>query len=281
MSLWQMCKLKSSDTLLVQCPQELLTPILLIKKLRKFKLVYLIHDIYCIKFTGEYIKEHEAEIKRAIKLIEQCDEVIAHNDIMISKMRTIGFKCKFHNLEIFDYYTESMPSKREYANDTKFTLVFAGSLSRNPFIQKLDSIPHNYNINFYGMPAVTLKNFTYKGSVDAGVLPEVLEGQFGLLWADDYEQEKDNNYMMYNNPHKMSLYIVSGIPIITWSGYAAAKYINNHGIGICIDRLDQLDEVLANISKEEYDKMVKNCLAIRKKLINGDNLVRVMSECLS
>lgn len=279
-SFYKIFLLKSSDTLLVQCPLELLFPILIIKKIKKFKLIYLIHDIYFVKYSDRYINSHIKEINKFKKIMECCDDVIAHNNIMISKLLSLNIKCRYHNLEIFDYYTECKEKKRKYGDEVKQTIAFAGALTRNPFLQKLDSQKHTYELIVYGSPEIKFKNFVYKGAVNANILPDVIEGNFGLLWADDYEQSETNNYMMYNNPHKMSLYIVSGLPIITWEKYAAAQFVKEYNIGICLESLDQLDETISKIEEADYQEMVKNCIKIRQKLINGDNLVRVIKECL-
>lgn len=281
--IWSFIKiflLRSSDTLLVQCPLELLPSILRIKKIRKFKIIYLIHDVYFIKYSECNIPNHLNEIQRFKALLERCDEVIAHNDTMISKLESLGIHCSFHNLEIFDYYTKCILKERVYCIGQKPTIAFAGALTRNPFLQKIDAQNHSYDLIVYGSPDLNFKNIIYKGSVDANLLPEVIEGHFGLLWADDYEQTEIDNYMMYNNPHKLSLYIVAGMPIITWSKYAAAKFITDKKIGCCIDSLDQLDDVIGNITPDSYREMVNNCKKLRSQLVNGENLKRAIEECL-
>ena len=281
--IWSFIKiflLRSSDTLLVQCPLELLPSILRIKKMRNFKIIYLIHDVFFIKYSVCHIPNHVKEIQKFKVLLESCDEVIAHNDIMISKLESLGIHCNFHNLQIFDYFTKCPLKERTYSMGQKPTVAFAGALIRNPFLHKIDIQNHSYDLIVYGSPDLNFKNIIYKGSVDANLLPEVIEGHFGLLWADDYEQKEIDNYMMYNNPHKLSLYIVAGMPIITWSKYAAAKFISDNKIGCCIDSLDQLDDVIGNITPDYYQEMVNNCKKIRFQLVNGENLKRAIEECL-
>lgn len=278
-SLYNILCLKASDTLLVQCPVELLGPIIKLKKIRKFKLIYLIHDIFFIKFSGSHIAEHRSEIEKYGKYLEHCNYVIAHNEIMIEKLKNLNINCNFHNLEIFDYYTKCAIKNRVF-NVEKQTIAFAGSLGRNPFLQKLDEKDHSFDMFVYGNPPIGFKHFYYKGSVDGNILPEVIEGNYGLLWADDYEQTEENNYMMYNNPHKMSLYIVACMPIISWSKYAAASFIKTNNIGICINSLDELEDALSKVTTDDYYEMVNNCKKLRMKLINGVHFTQVVKEIL-
>ena len=65
--------------------------------------------------------------------------------------------------------------------------------------------------------------------------------------------------MRYNNPHKTSLYLSSGIPVITWSQAAIADFIKQHNVGIVIDDLNRIDEVLANVTKDQYFGIEAQC----------------------
>ena len=140
-------------------------------------------------------------------------------------MLSMGFKSNFVNINIFDYSTDCKVCIRSFNDYNRPCVSFAGALTRNPFLDKLDKKEQPIDIFIYGSPEMHYKKMRYMGSVDANILPSVIEGQYGLLWVDDYEQYERDNYMMYNNPHKMSLYIVSGLPIITWSKYAAANFV--------------------------------------------------------
>ena len=72
------------------------------------------------------------------------------------------------------------------------------------------------------------KNVKYCGQYKPEELPEKLEGGFGLVWdGDDLGACTGvfGEYMKYNNPHKTSLYLASGLPVIIWEKAAMAKYI--------------------------------------------------------
>lgn len=66
------------------------------------------------------------------------------------------------------------------------------------------------------------------------------------------------NYLKYNNPHKVSLYIISNLPIIAWSKSAMAEFIQKNNIGILVNDLKEIPEKLKELSNEDYKKILEN-----------------------
>ena len=61
----------------------------------------------------------------------------------------------------------------------------------------------------------------------------------------------------------------SGIPVITWSQAAIADFIKQHNVGIVIDDLNQIDDVLANVTKDQYLELKHNAEDLSTKLRDG------------
>lgn len=263
-------RLKQNDTLFVQTSLMVLKPILKIKSIKKFKLIYLIHDLFCLRYNSEEsIKEHSQEIKRSMSVISQCDYVIAHNDIMVQRLRDFGCTSLLIPLEIFDYYCNFPPKRRKLIDGERVKVTFAGYLGKSHFLKQLDESQHKYQLIVYGLPEIELKNSIYKGSVDADVLPNVIEGHFGLIWEGDYDVQEQDNYTCINNPHKLSMYIVAGLPVIAWEKSAAGKFIEKNKIGFCIKSLNEIDDIIVKVTSNDYATMVENCINLRDKLIAG------------
>ena len=51
-------------------------------------------------------------------------------------------------------------------------------------------------------------------------------------------------YLRINNPHKTSLYLASGIPVIIWSKAALAEFIEKNKCGITVDSLYEIADKL-------------------------------------
>ena len=89
-----------------------------------------------------------------------------------------------------------------------------------------------------------------------GTTPTTCDGIFG-------------NYMKYNNPHKASLYLSSGIPVVIWRKAALSKFIEENNLGIAVDSLTVLDEVLSKMSLSKYENLLKNVRDVSQKLKKG------------
>lgn len=277
----QLLRLNQSDIVFVQTSMEVLTPILLIKSLRKFKLIYLIHDLFLLRFnTSISIERNKSEIKKNIQVLCHCDYVIAHNLSMINKLRDFGCTAKLVSLGIFDYETKLSPKKRSLPMTSAPVLVLAGSLS-NPFLLTIDELCHQHQIPFYlyGKTKLEFKYSFYKGAVDPDVLPDVIEGNYGLIW--NYTQQNPNKmdcYELMNNPHKLSMYIVAGLPVITWKKSAAGKFIDQEGIGITVNCFDDIFDKIKQTTTQQYNEMVANCLLIRRQLVNGEYIKKALNK---
>ena len=104
-------------------------------------------------------------------------------------------------------------------------------------------------------------NITYGGVLPADQVPKVLTRGFGLIWdGDSVETCKGGfgEYLRYNNPHKLSLYLSSGLPV------------EKNKVGYAIESLKDIHELLQEISKDEYIKIAENVRKLSQKLANGN-----------
>ena len=77
------------------------------------------------------------------------------------------------------------------------------------------------------------------------------------------------NYMRYNNPHKASLYLSTGQPVIIWKKAALAEFVIKNKVGIAVDSLENLDEILDKITAEQYQLMKNNTIKLASSLRSG------------
>jgi len=113
-------------------------------------------------------------------------------------------------------------------------------------------------------------NIKWLGQFSPDEIPHRLSGSFGLIWDGcdiDKCDEILGNYLMYNNPHKFSLYIASGLPVIAPRASAIASFIAEHGIGVLVDNLHDLEKL--TVTQTELASMRANLAGIRKKVITG------------
>ena len=85
----------------------------------------------------------------------------------------------------------------------------------------------------------------------------------------------------YNNPHKLSLYLSTGLPVIIWKGVAEAKFVEENKIGFAVDNLYQLSEILNDIKEDDYKILVHNVQKIKIDLCKGNYINNAICNALS
>ena len=180
------------------------------------------------------------------------------------------------SLEIFDYLIENYDSHLLDERDLnkKSPVIIAGALSRHKagYIYKL---PENCQFNLYGInfeKEKASKNVNYVGAFDPEELIYKLEGSFGLVWDGDSSDTCTGiygEYLKINNPHKTSMYLAAGIPVIIWEEAALADFIRENQCGITIKSISEIRKLVDNMSDEYYAMLKNNATKIGEKLRSG------------
>ena len=282
--------LTENDVLILQFPllwHSLKTLILtkLLRK-RKFKAYLLIHDIESLR--NRSIKSFQ-DVKYAIlhflqnkTVLERVDGIIAHNDKMKAVLVQLGIpEEKIISLEIFDYLIPDYEVKKTYE---KRTVLLAGNfdIKKAKYARQLPDNPKFsiYGINFEekNLP----QNVHYNGAFSPEELPYYLEGGFGLVWDGDSPYTCSGmfgEYLKMNNPHKASLYLASGFPIIVWRQSALSDFVTKNNCGILVDSLFEIAERLDSISNDEYEELIRNSKKIGDNIRNGHYLKVALEKC--
>jgi hypothetical protein len=98
-----------------------------------------------------------------------------------------------------------------------------------------------------------------------------MTGGYGLVWDGDSPSTCSGAgaYLRINDPHKTSLYLAGGLPVITWKDAAIADFIQTEGCGIVVAGLEDIQDSLAAVSKEQYDQMSANVAHVGARLRDG------------
>lgn len=251
-----------------------------LKKKKNVKVVLLIHDIDSIRFPQEAAKQYYHE-----KVFwELSDVIISHNSRMTEYLLGQGVESHIVNLQVFDYMSDSAVVSDERRDGS---IVIAGNLdgSKAGYLRKLKEIK-GCDFSLYGPgfeEQMEADNIIYRGAYPPDQLAENIQGSWGLVWdgvstetcIGDYGE-----YLRYNNPHKVSLYISLGLPVIIWKEAAEASFVEENRIGITVDSLDELEKRLEDISEENYTEFEKNIKKISDKLCSGGYLLESIKKSL-
>lgn len=264
--------LRKGDTLILQYPlKKYYTFVCNIAHLHGCKVVTLIHDL------GSFRRKRLTEYQEVVRL-NHSDYIIAHNPSMRKWLEERNCRAKVGVLGIFDYLSSSQPCN-EIKECSAYRILYAGGLShrKNAFLYKVGSFIKVCKFVLCGggfeyEEAEGKERFEYRGFLPSDQLIEKADADFGLVWDGTSATTCAGNfgeYLKYNNPHKTSLYIRCGLPVIIWDKAALSPFVRENAIGICVTSLEELDERLSALSMTEYDKMKQNVSIIARNMAVG------------
>ena len=271
----QLFHAKKDEIFLLQWPRYsifnkwILNPLLLFFD-KKYYL--LIHDINLLRYGAEW-KRHTAVENY---MFRHAERLIVHSEPMRDYLLDSGIqKDKIRILTTFDYLVEN---RNQMKRSNGKTIVFAGNLAKSEFLALIDSLPA-LHFNLYGKGNyASHPNITYKGCFDPADLSQI-EGSWGLVWDGDSIDACEGligNYLRYNAPHKLSLYIAAELPVIVWSQSAFANYVRDKRLGIVVNSLKEIESVIQSISVEDYDDIMRHVVEESSLLRNGAHLKHVL-----
>ena len=105
----------------------------------------------------------------------------------------------------------------------------------------------------------------YKRQVWDGEKPDTCAGGTG-------------EYLRYNNPHKLSLYLSAGLPVIIWKEAAEAEFVERTGAGLTVASLYEVKEILDNMTEEQYKGYASAAETIAEQLKRGSYMTAALEK---
>jgi len=256
---------------------RLLVRLLLLLR-KNSRLVCFITDIDGIKDGDPQKLEEEISFFRTLKYF------IVHNHRMQQWLSSRVEGANSAQIVFFDFLARPVEITRELSRE----IVFAGNLEKSIFLEKLYLVKDKQpalHFNLYGPhqtnSMLRQENATWHGIERPYDLPQKLQGSFGLLWDGDSIDEPGGSlgeYMQYISHHKLSLYILSQLPVIVPSTTAAEELVKKYKIGFAVNNLYEIEEKIRSISEEEYQEMQKNMQPLAQKICTGGCLKDALAE---
>ena len=248
----------------------------LLRRKKDLKIVCFIADIDGLKDGNDILLEKE------IRYLKRFDNFIVHNEAMKEWLENSMGEKKVAMIEFFDFLAKPVQSERKKSN----TVVFAGNLSKSGFLSRVEALP--LKLNLFGQPVsremIEQSNVDYKGVYDPYELPTMMEGSFGLVWDGESAEGMGGSlgyYMQYISHHKLSLYILAGLPVITNCHAGSAQLVKKYGIGFCVDDLRDVKPKIDEITDEQYQQMIFNMQLLAKRISEGGCLRKALADLRS
>lgn len=268
------------DTLVIQFPtiSHCIYLSLLSTELRAkgVKVVFLIHDLEKLRFILEKDAPKKTQIRRALDesvVLKTASKIIAHNDTMVNYLKEEGIPSKkLISMGLFDYLLPDDFSSLNH--DLSAEVIIAGNLDSEKvgYLADIGKVP-GVTFELYGVGYKNnADNAVYNGSFLPDELPAALRGSFGLVWDGTSIETCDGNYgnyLRYNDPHKCSLYLASGFPVIVWDQSALAQYITSNRLGLAVSSLRDIETAVSRLGAADYADMCENVNRVGAQLREG------------
>jgi hypothetical protein len=271
-------KIKTGDELVFLFPVYAKLSNVLLKVLakRKIRTICFITDINGLKDNDPFL------LKQEIRFLRRFEYFIVHNEAMKQWLVQQIPGARAEIIEFFDFLTDPISIER----DLSYNIVFAGNLDKSRFLEKLqelhDSSPM-LRFHIFGpghTPAMlNQENAKWEGIILPHQLPAKVEGAFGLVWdGDDINKPGGSlgEYMQYITHHKVSLYIVSGLPVIVASPAGSASLVEKYQVGFAVNNLYEIEEKIKNITPQIHLQMQRNMRSLAERISSGDCLKQAL-----
>lgn len=249
------------------------------KRVRFIALVHDVEELRAFRYNAYYKKEFE-------DMLTLASAIIVHNKKMADFFIERGVpEEKLVVLGIFDYL---QPETRKELPAYAKSITVAGNLDvkKCGYIAQLHELD-GVQVQMYGPNfderMKEYSNIRYGGSLPSDEIPHKLNAGFGLVWDGagiDGCIGQSGQYLRYNNPHKLSLYLSSGLPVVIWSEAAEAGFVQEHRVGITVNSLRELSERMKHMTEEEYLSYARNVQQIASDLTSGKYAEQALKRAL-
>ena len=246
-------------------------------RMKGCRVVAFIHDLISARSGFKQKEEEVAELNKN-------DMLIVHSPQMEAWLKYAGCHKPCVKLGLFDYL---VGKSNESPRSLSYTITYAGILSnsKSGFIYQLKDITRDSQIRFLLYGRNDSKDSFGEGIEYSGLFSpddvSSLQGSWGLVWdgssIDDLEGQT-GVYQKINSPHKASLYLVAGLPLIVSSQAATAKIVVDNKLGITVNSLADLEKRISSVTEEDYADMIAHVNAYAKRLKTGQNLLTVLDQ---
>lgn len=262
----------SGDVVIVQSPSWNSTEFddYFVNKLRAYpdvKVVIFIHDIIPLMF-----KSNEYLIDKTVETYNKADLVIVPSQKMLDVLRGWGMTTeKIVIQHMWDHPTQLTLPTPPFAKK----LHFAGSSERFTFVKEWNyATPlHHYGWEHLESPELNIISEGWKAD-DELMQSLAKQGGFGLVWS----QKSDVQYYEWNASYKLSAYLAAGIPVIVQDNLSNYEIIERNQLGFVVSSLEEANERIAQVTEEDYQKMIKHVKDFRELIVNGYFTRKVLTD---
>lgn len=259
-----------------------------LRKIKKYKAVCFINDLNSIRSGKLDDANVKAGIKEELSYVGCADVIFAPNVNTVKFLDLQGVKSRMIPVGAWDYLLseeEVVPYEKHVSG--KWKIAFAGNLDKAAFLFKLSDVADdNVSYELWGNISKDVNalphNAVYHKAAAPEELPKEMAGcHFGLVWDGISTSTCDGGlgiYLRYNNSHKCGLYLASGIPVFVWKESGLSHFVRENGCGFIIESLNDINDILSNMTQEKYDMVIENTQKTAEILRRGGLLEKAYRQ---
>ncbi|TYC50656.1 beta-1,6-galactofuranosyltransferase [Weissella muntiaci] len=248
-----------------------------LKTITNVKIVALVHDIPTWMF-GNAEENYDIENDFWFQQLRQFDVLLMANDKAIAKLKEFDVNVPMISMKIWDYVYQGPIIQKKFTKK----LYYVSGREINSINYTSSTPLHIYDKNV-SKSVIENPSVIWKGFVPSDEIIANIDGGFGVVMSENFDERTSMNFTYYNqfnNPTKLSFYIAAGLPVIVESKSAHAKLIQDRGIGLVVDNLNDIDAVLAKIDADKYASMLTALQPWQKNVSEGFFIQRALVAAL-
>ncbi|MCK8606209.1 beta-1,6-galactofuranosyltransferase [Leuconostoc citreum] len=236
-----------------------------IKNIESVRMISLIQDIPTWMFTkgNDYDRDNDFWLNQ----LKKFDLIVVANEKMANKLREDGVIVPMVTMGIWDYIYQGPRKDKLF----KKKLYYVGGRDIVDIDYTCSTPLHFYNKNTE-KKVLDCGSVTWNGRKPSDEIVAEIDGGFGIVVSDNIKEKSNMNFVYYNqfnNPTKLSLYLAAGIPLIVSSKTPHAAFVKEHGIGLVVDDLNDIDQMLATMIALDYQKLINRVIPWQKAVCEG------------
>ena len=278
-------RLRKGDVLFLQYPlRKYFKYLCRLARRKGAKTIVLVHDFRCY---------HHVELPETVDTdsLRLADYVIVGTEAMADWLRQRGIN-SVGVLGLWDFRSDAVRPQDTPTSSAAGSpvIVYAGSIRRRKtlFLEELAKRDLPYDIHLYGhlndmADLRQAKHIKVNPFMDSDAFIATVKGDFGLVWDSNSVTGSTGYYGVYQGlclSHKTSFYLRAGLPVIVWSGSAVAPVLRREGIGLTVDSLEELPELLSRVTDEEMAAMRRNVERVGALIADGHYVRTAVSRAV-
>lgn len=247
---------------------------------RNNKIVTLIHQLNLFKYNFNLYND--------IEFLNGSDYVIVHTNEMGRLLKKNGMLAETIAINGFDYYVDGeLKELEDRKEDNKYSVTYiCGNKSDEDYLLSGFNMMQmkNYYINYYsaerevGGELAPIRDIRYLGKIDYKNVYKEMCGDFGIIYPICNMKLSDQKLLKLFASVEETIYILNGMPLIIFNDSPNASFVKKEGIGIVINSLNDIDEILGRLSNKRYNEMRRKIMRIRDKYSRGFYIKRAIEN---